>query len=223
MKYVIDIDLDNPVHNYGGTKTYVDETNGTMWGLSPAMRYKLRSFDNEIAAAEQRGANKAWSIARDSMSSEERKECLDRLRAKYEVEDATTNEDETAAQRRGIAKAWSLVQELDEITEQEWEEIFGDNSLSLKGKTYDEAKAKYEAWKQKREKFRVGDKVTNDEGSTAYVLVPDLNETGFVAFLKGYESPQCLLKKEWHKTGISSKSIKEFVRLAAKQIGEMDE
>lgn len=54
MKYVIDIDLDNPVHNYGGTKTYVDETNGTMWELSPAMRDKLRSFDNEIAAAEQR-------------------------------------------------------------------------------------------------------------------------------------------------------------------------
>lgn len=176
MKYVIDIDLDNPVHDYGGTKTYVDATNGTMWELSPAMRDKMRSFDNEIAAAEKRGAEKAWELARKivNMFSADRIECF--------------------GKHYHIPEVLSVV--------------------------YSIAKEKYETWKREKEAFHVGDEVENDEGRTAYVLVPDLNETDFVAFLKEYESPQCLFKKEWHKTGISSKSIKEFVRLAAEQMDE---
>lgn len=50
MKYVIDIDLDNPAHNCGGgRKSYVDAMNGAMWELSPALQDKLRRLDNKIA------------------------------------------------------------------------------------------------------------------------------------------------------------------------------
>lgn len=117
---------------------------------------------------------------------------------------------------RGIAEAWDFARHLNAVTSDITDNIY----LSANGgkgvdvaleMTYEDAKKEYdEYFQKKREKdFCVGAEVENEDGETAYVLIPDYDGC-LVLSMEKYACPQIQRKHKWKCTGHVNETLKSM-------------
>lgn len=85
-------------------------------------------------------------------------------------------------------EVWGFVRIITDMTECERKECFGGSTCDLdEYMTYQEAKAKYDAWKKKKEEIRVGDEVEYEcDGIVRFVVTGIKNSTAY-GFRQMYE------------------------------------
>jgi len=99
------------------------------------------------------------------------------------------------------------------MTEKQRIECFGGTSCDLDDYlTYQEAKAKYDAWKAEREKIRVGDEVTATNG-TWKGIVMNIDDTDDLTIMDSSgQSCNGYKKKYFRKTGRHFNEVAELLK-----------
>jgi len=139
----------------------------------------------------------------------------------YNLGDTIINrlEPYTEPDREAIAgEVWEFAKKIGSfngLSKHELDECFGHTTIQGVMTTYDtyqEAKAKYEAWKKQKDEIRVGDEVELYEGAKGLVYIVGeemlegayLNCNGLVSF--------CWKKKDCRKTGKHFDDIEELLK-----------
>lgn len=116
-------------------------------------------------------------------------------------------------------EVWGFVRIITDMTEKQREECFGGSTCDLdEYMTYKEAKAKYEAWKKKKEEIRVGDEVEHTTASGNPVglkcvvtkivddeILKGITQTGEVVTCSSQ------IKRWWRKTGRHFDEVEELL------------
>lgn len=115
----------------------------------------------------------------------------------------------TEPDRKAIEdEVWRFARGLLNYTDDDWETI---TNMLLLDIPYQEAKAKYEAWKKKKNEIRVGDEVTLDYNVRLVVVTID-NGTSVQGIDENGECFECIELKELEKTGRHFDEIEELLK-----------
>lgn len=81
----------------------------------------------------------------------------------------TTHYDESEAEKRGREEAWEFIKEIGKMSDDDMVVCFGTSIIV--NLSYAEARAKYEAWKKKKDEIRIGDEIYDSrvKGIITYV------------------------------------------------------
>lgn len=114
-------------------------------------------------------------------------------------------------------EVWEFVRIITDMTETQRKDCFGGATCNLdEYMTYQEAKAKHEAWLKQKEEIRVGDEVETESGNKACVLYENPDGTQMFVF-KADGTAAWWSKCAIHKTG---KNHPEVAELLEKMRGE---
>ena len=120
----------------------------------------------------------------------------------------------TEQDRKAIEdEVWDLAQKLCEMNQDQWVSCFGADS-SLKSPSdydYQEAKAKYEAWKKQKDEICVGDEVIYNSRTRAVVLKPETKEK-YGTILTSEFDTIVVTHDELEKTGRHFPEIAELLK-----------
>ena len=120
--------------------------------------------------------------------------------------------------KKGQNDAWEFARKLTHprnggLYENEKKEIFDrrNSDSVLIGMSYQEAKAKYEAWKREKDKICVGDEVETESGNKACVLYENPDGTQMFVF-KADGTATWWSKCAIHKTGKNHPEVAELLK-----------
>lgn len=113
-------------------------------------------------------------------------------------------------------EVWEFVKKMEhEIPVCDLMDIYGDESEIYQNFTYQEAKAKYEAWKKSKEEICVGDEIRHkkDYYSNAIVMYIDSEKSAYFVSKDSGKVGTCTeVDKWWEKTGRHFNSVEDFLK-----------
>lgn len=110
-------------------------------------------------------------------------------------------------------EVWELLRVIEDMDYDDYEHCFGENYKDGKfyKLSYQEAKARYDAWKKSKDEIRVGDEVEAEPGNKACVLYE--NPDGTLVFVfKADGTAAWWSKCAIHKTGKNHSEVAELLK-----------